>query len=111
MPVKRRVREQSVIEEFKRRIEQRFPGELVRLVVFGSQARGEATSDSDIDLLAVIHSHDWQLGDRIRDLGYDLEVTHGLVLSIQVMSQRQYNERKALGSTFLANVEREGLAV
>jgi predicted nucleotidyltransferase len=111
MPVKRRFRTQPIFTEFKRRIEQRFPGELVRLVVFGSQARGEATADSDIDLLAVIQSQDWRLGDDIRDIGYELEIEHGLVLSIQVMSQRQYNERKALGSTFLANVEREGLAV
>lgn len=109
--MKNRFREQPIIEEFKRRIGQRFPGELVRLVVFGSQARGEATAESDIDVLAVIRSEDWKLGDEIRDLGYELEIAHGLVLSIQVMSQQQYNERKALGSTFLANVEREGLAV
>ncbi|NGZ10581.1 MAG: nucleotidyltransferase domain-containing protein [Nitrospira sp. LK70] len=104
-------RHRAVIEEFKRRIEQRHPHELVRLVVFGSQARGEARSDSDIDVLVIVHSQDWKLGDTIRDLGYELEIEHGLVLSIQVMSQQQYSERAALGSTFLKNVEREGLAV
>lgn len=104
-------RHRAVIQEFQRRIEQRHPDELVRLVVFGSQARGEATSDSDIDVLVVIHSQDWKLGDAIRILGYELEIEHGLVLSIQVMSQLQYGERMALGSTFLKNIEREGLAV
>lgn len=101
----------AVLEEFKRRIEQRHPQELVRLVVFGSQARGQATSDSDIDVLAVVRSQDWRLGDVIRDLGYELELAYGLVLSIQVMSQEQYDHRTALGSTFLKNVEREGLTV
>lgn len=104
-------RHRAVLEEFKRRIEQRHPQELVRLVVFGSQARGEATPDSDIDVLVVVHSQDWRLGDAIRDLGYELEIAHGLVLSIQVMSRAQYDERTALGSTFLKNIEREGLAV
>lgn len=104
-------RHRAVIEEFKRRIEQRHPHELIRLVVFGSQARGEATTDSDIDILAVVNSQDWELGDVIRDLGYELEIEHGLVLSIQVMSQQRYGERVALGSTFLKNIEREGLAV
>ncbi|ALA57014.1 nucleotidyltransferase domain-containing protein [Nitrospira moscoviensis] len=105
------LRGEPVIKEFKRRIEHRFPGELVRLLMFGSHARGEATADSDIDLLAVIRSEDWRRGDDIRDIGYELEIEHGLVLSTQVMSQQQYNGRKASGSTFLANVEREGIAV
>jgi hypothetical protein len=33
------------------------------------------------------------------------------VLSIQVMGQRPYQELKARGSTFLDNVEQEGLAI
>jgi hypothetical protein len=36
--------------------------------------------------------------------------THGVVLSIQVMGQREYHELKGRGSTFVANVEQEGLA-
>ena len=109
--MKNRFRDQPIIEEFKRRIEQRFPGELVRLVVFGSQARGDATAESDIDVLAVVHSEDWKLGDEIRGIGYELEIAHGLVLSIQVMGQRYYEDLKTRGSSFLRNVEREGLHV
>ncbi|MDN5942529.1 MAG: nucleotidyltransferase domain-containing protein [Nitrospira sp.] len=105
------VRERPIIEQFKRWVEERFPGELIRLVLFGSKARGEATADSDLDVLAIVRSEDWRLGDEIRDIGYELEVAHGVVLSIQVMGERHYQELKARGSTFLANVEREGLAV
>ena len=103
--------EKPILEEFKRRVEQRFPGEIVRLVLFGSKARGDASVESDFDVLVVIHSEDWKLGDEIRDIGYELEIAHGVVLSIQVMGQRKYQERKGRGSTFVANVEQEGLAV
>ncbi|MBH0204108.1 MAG: nucleotidyltransferase domain-containing protein [Nitrospira sp.] len=103
--------EKPILEEFKRRVEQRFPGELVRVVLFGSKARGDASVESDIDVLAVVRSEDWKLGDEIRDTGYELEIAHGVVLSIQVMGQRQYQELKGRGSTFVANVEQEGLAV
>lgn len=103
--------EKPILEEFKRRVAQQFPGELVRLVLFGSKARGDATPESDLDMLAVVHSEDWRLGDEIRDIGYELEIAHGLVLSIQVMSLRHYDALKARRSTFLANVEREGVTV
>lgn len=103
--------EKPILEEFKRRVEQRFPGELVRLAVFGSKARGDASVESDIDVLAVVCSDDWKLGDEIRDIGYELEIAHGVVLSIQVMGQRQYQDLKGRGSTFVTNVEQEGFAV
>jgi predicted nucleotidyltransferase len=103
--------EKPILEEFKWRVEQRFPGEIVRLVLFGSKARGDASVESDFDVLVVIRSEDWKLGDEIRDIGYELEIAHGVVLSIQVMGQHQYEELKGRGSTFVANVEQEGLAV
>lgn len=103
--------EKPLLEEFKRRVEQRFPGEIVRLVLFGSKARGDASVESDFDVLVVIRSEDWKLGDEIRDIGYELEIAHGVVLSIQVMGQHQYEKLKGRGSTFVANVEQEGLAV
>ena len=105
------VSEKHIVEEFKRQVEQRFPGELIRVVLFGSKARGDATRESDVDVLVVIHSEGWRLGDEIRSLGYALELEHGVVLSIQVMSERHYEELRLCGSQFFKAVEREGVSV
>ena len=105
------IQEKHIVEEFKRQVEQRFPGELIRVVLFGSKVRGDATRESDIDVLVVIHSEGWRLGDEIRSLGYALELEHGVVLSIQVMSQRHYEELRLFGSQFFKAVEREGVSV
>ena len=105
------VSEKHIVEEFKRQVEQRFPGELIRVVLFGSKVRGDATRESDIDVLVVICSEGWRLGDEIRSLGYALELEHGVVLSIQVMSERHYEELRLCGSQFFKAVEREGVSV
>ena len=105
------VSEKHIVEEFKRQVEQRFPGELIRVVVFGSKVRGDATRESDVDVLVIIHSEGWRLGDEIRSLGYALELEHGVVLSIQVMSERHYEELRLFGSQFFKAVEREGVSV
>jgi hypothetical protein len=43
-----------IIPEFLSAIVQRWPDVLVGLILFGSAARGDATEDSDIDLLLVM---------------------------------------------------------
>ncbi|MBI5379705.1 MAG: nucleotidyltransferase domain-containing protein [Nitrospirae bacterium] len=101
----------KIVEEFKRKIESAFPGELISLTLFGSRVRGGATRESDLDLLVVIRSRDWRVGDRIRELGYLLELEHGIVLSIQVLSQRYVGQLKGMRSQFLEEVEREGIVV
>lgn len=103
--------EKQIVREFKRRVEQQFPDQLVRLVLFGSKARGDSSAESDIDVLVVIRSEDWRLGDAIRAVGYALELEHGVVLSIQVMSLGHYDQLQACGSQFLKAVEREGVHV
>jgi predicted nucleotidyltransferase len=105
------IREKPIVEEFKRRVERQFPGELIRLVVFGSRVRREATAESDLDILVVIRSDDWRRGDEIRALGYALEIEHGIVLSIQVMSLGHYEKLRDCGAQFLRAVEREGIVV
>jgi predicted nucleotidyltransferase len=105
------IAEQPIIEEFKRRVEARFPGELIRLMIFGSKVRGEAIPESDVDLLAVIQSDNWRLGDEIRGVGYALELEHGVVLSIQVISQNHYERLRSNGTQFFHVLEQEGVVV
>jgi len=104
-------KERGVIEEFKRRVEGQFPGELVNMLVFGSKARGDATEESDIDVIVISRSDDKKLAKDIRYTGYDLEIEHGIILSIQVYSEKHINYLRNIPAQFIQNVDREAVAI
>ena len=103
--------ETKVLKEFKRRVQEQFPGELVNMLVFGSKSRGDATDESDIDIIVITHSDDKKLAKNIRYTGYDLEIEHGIILSIQVYSERHINYLRNIPTQFIQNVDREALVI
>ncbi|MEK6655811.1 MAG: nucleotidyltransferase domain-containing protein [Nitrospirota bacterium] len=102
-------REKDIINEFKSKVAEAYPDEVINIIVFGSKARGDASEESDIDILVVTASDDWQMADKIRDIGYYLELENNLVLSIQVVGQDHVKYLKKIRSQFIRNVEREGI--
>ena len=103
--------EAEVLEEFKRRVQEQFSGELVNMLVFGSKARGDATQESDIDVIVISRSDDKKLAKDIRYTGYDLEIEHGIILSIQVYSETHINYLRNIPTQFIQNVDREAVAI
>jgi predicted nucleotidyltransferase len=101
----------KVINEFKRRIKVLYPGEIEQVLVFGSEARGQASPESDVDVLVVTSFSDWKKGDAIRDVGYSLDEDIGYRLSIQVLSSAHIEYLREHGFTFITEVERDAIAV
>lgn len=97
-----------VVAEVKRALQSLYGERFERLVVYGSVARGEATSRSDIDLLLVLHG-DVDVGaeiDRIREVTYEIDLRHGTLASVLPISLGDFLARV---SPLLMNVRREGV--
>jgi uncharacterized protein len=104
-------KEKNIICAFKREIEKKFPEEIIEVLIFGSKARGDASKDSDIDILVIIRSNDKKIIKEIRSAGYDLEIDNDIVLSIQVLSSDYVNHLRNLPTQFIQNVDRDAIAV
>jgi len=78
-----------------------------RIYVFGSQARGTARPDSDIDLLVIVPSSD-QPGYRRDQDAYRVLGWHNLPLEILVMTRMEFEERLPAAASLPATVVREG---
>ena len=86
-------------------------GHLVDVRLFGSEARGEATAESDIDVLIVVEPDDARvsLEDRIIDLAFDANLEFGVYISPRVVTPGILNHPVWKTTPFLANVRRESV--
>ncbi|MFQ5964280.1 MAG: nucleotidyltransferase domain-containing protein [Candidatus Scalinduaceae bacterium] len=105
------IKERAIVEEFRQIINDKFPDEIIDVLVFGSKARGDATKESDIDVLVITSSNNWKKGDEIREIGYGLDDEIDYKLSIQVISKSHLDYLRQNNFQFVANIENEGIIV
>lgn len=105
------IKEEKVIAEFKKRILEKFPHEIEKIILYGSKARGDATNESDIDIMVVTNSNDWKLTDAIREIGYSLDEEIGYKFSIQALSKAHMNYLEKNRFHFSENITREGVTL
>tara|TARA_Y100000588_G_scaffold379248_1_gene461087 strand:- start:475 stop:792 length:318 start_codon:yes stop_codon:yes gene_type:complete len=97
----------KIVAEFKSAAIALYGERLKHIVLYGSWARGDATTDSDIDLLVVL-SGEVRAGreiDRMIDIITDINLEHGVLLSVYATSESEYN---SVNSPLLLNIRREG---
>jgi predicted nucleotidyltransferase len=97
-----------ILNELKQELQKLYGDRLVKLILFGSHARGEATPDSDIDLLAVLKSPVSQVQEifYISNLRVKVLLDYDELVSIIPMSEDRFN---AKGVALLRNIQREGI--
>jgi predicted nucleotidyltransferase len=81
----------------------------VRVILFGSHARGEATDESDIDVLVVLPDLEKGTLDTVLEIAWEIGFEAGKVISVVPASHKEM--RLLLASPFFKVVQREGIPV
>jgi predicted nucleotidyltransferase len=103
--------EQQWLSEYRQTLTEQFPGIIEQLTIFGSKARGEATEDSDLDVLIIIREGDWKLKEAIARPGHLAAVGTDVVPSFIVYTVNEWEQRRQAETPLWQTVMRDGVAV
>jgi predicted nucleotidyltransferase len=99
-----------ILRTLRRELQRILGDQLDMVLLYGSQARGEARPDSDIDILVVVRDN-LDYGDLIQQTSAvvsDLSLRYNVVISRAFVSKDRFQQEQ---SPFLMNVRREGVPV
>ncbi len=99
-----------VLQQLRAGLEAQYGDRLDRVLLYGSRARGDATPESDVDVLVVLEGEVDALAEIHRNshLVAGLSLEHDLVISCVYLSAEELQEGD---DPFLRNVRREAVAV
>ncbi|NUO84266.1 nucleotidyltransferase domain-containing protein [candidate division KSB1 bacterium] len=81
------------------------------IILFGSQANGEAANDSDLDLCVITSLQNKRKIDLMREIRRELGDRISSPLDILIYSEKEFFERAQLGSTLEHKIMTEGVKV
>ena len=101
---------EKIITEFRQALEKIYGDKLINLVLYGSQARGDATEYSDIDVMVILRSP-VSHGDEIFRMGEvknQINLKYDQLISVLPISEKDF---LCKDTPLLENIRREGIAL
>ena len=104
---------QLALTEFVKRLRLELSNHVVDVRLFGSEARGDATPESDIDVLVVAQPDGQRtaLETRIVDIAFDVNLEFNVFISPVVITPAILSRPMWRETPFIETVLREGIAL
>ncbi len=100
----------SIVTRISKAMKQLVP--TAQTILYGSEARGEARDNSDIDLLILVDGDNLTIQDEEKIITplYDIELSSGILISARVMLKKHWYNRPC-DTPFYLNVTKDGIII
>ena len=97
-----------LINQIKEHLIKMYGGKIKKVILYGSFVRGEASKDSDIDILVLVDQslNPFEVRESLSDLLFDILLDEGELISVIAIPENLYEN---YNSPFMLNVRKEGL--
>lgn len=101
--------EQKIYSELVDGILRALPAQVLRIVLYGSVARGTNTPESDVDIAIFVRTRlDAEMEDRLSDVVVDMNLKYNKVFSVIDIDNATYQKWRGV-TPFYQNVDKEGV--
>lgn len=97
-----------LVNQIKERLMKMYGEKIKQVILYGSHVRGEATRDSDVDILVVVDGflNPSEVRKGLSNLLFDILLEEGELVSVIVVPEYFFEN---YNSPFTLNVKREGM--
>jgi predicted nucleotidyltransferase len=97
------------VQRFVEQLNRRFPNRIRQTTLFGSKARGDSRTWSDIDILVIVDDEDWRFQHAISDVASDISLAFDVLIGPRVTSEERCERMERDGSGLYRNIAAEGI--
>ncbi len=101
--------ERQAVERFVDTLFRQYPERVLEAVLFGSKARGDSTSYSDIDILVIVDEDDWQFSHVISTIAARVSLEYDVLIGPRVIGQERWESMKRRRFSLYRNIAAEGI--
>jgi uncharacterized protein len=101
--------EQAAIDSFTRALQEGYAKKIARISLFGSKARGDASPESDIDVLVVLKENSPYTRQGIRRLAARISLEFDVLISVRALDRDTWEPIERYRFPFYQEIETDGI--